>query len=347
MAVTTSVRVVDAGRLRATVAGMFRAVGLADGEATFMGECLVDADLRGVHSHGTRYAVSYARGMQSGSINPHPTMQLVRDRHATGLLDADRAMGHIAARRAMELAIEKARVYGVGTVAVRNSTHCGALAYFTQLAADAGCIGFASTNAGSRMIPWGGRDPIIQLNPLSWAAPTDRPWSINLDMATSVAAGSKITMAIERGEKIPLGWALDADGNPTDDPAEALKGVMLPVGGPKGYGLSVCLDLITGIQAGGRFGKGLGGPGAAHVLQANDIEAFRPLDEFRADVGRIIDQIKGSALAPGSEGIFLPGEIEWNRQQERVRSGIPLTAIVVEGIEQAARELGVETALDV
>src|SRR5438094_546478 len=146
------------------------------------------------------------------------------------------------------------------------------------------------------------------LNPLSWAAPTDRAWSVNLDMATSIIAGSKLGMAIEKGEKIPLGWALDENGQPTDDPAAAQKGTLLPVGGPKGYGMSVVLDVLSGVLSGATFGKGLGGPGGGHFFQATDIEAFVPLDEFKQRMGELVDQIKSSQLAPGSTGIFLPGE---------------------------------------
>ncbi len=340
-ATALATRTVTPDSLRTVVSGLFSKAGMVADDATFMGSCLVDADLRGVHSHGTRYAVNYVRSLQSGSWNPRPNIQVVRDKHATAVIDADKSGGHVVARRAMTLAIEKAKMYGTATVVVRNSTHCGAMAYYTQMAADAGCVGFASTNAGHLMAPWGGKDRIIALNPLSWAAPTNKPWSIDLDMATSVVAGSKLGMSIEKGEQIPAGWALDENGKPTTDPAAALKGVMLPVGGPKGYGMSVCLDMLTGVLSGGRFGKGLGGPGAAHFFQATDIEAFMPLDEFKSRMGELIDQIKNSALAPNSTGIFLPGEIEYNNKSARQTSGIPMTAGVMDEIEKVAGELGI------
>jgi LDH2 family malate/lactate/ureidoglycolate dehydrogenase len=285
---------------------------------------------------------SYARALRGGDWNPTPTFITVRDRGAMTLIDGDRGAGHLIGAHAMRLAIARAREYGTGTVSVRNSTHCGAMAFFTQMAADAGCIGFATTNAGLRMAPTGGRDPIIALNPLSWAAPTDREWAVNLDMATSVVAGSKLGMAIEKGEKIPLGWALDEHGQPTDDPVAALKGVLLPVGGAKGYGMSVCLDILTGVLSGGRFGAGLGTPGTAQLFQAIDIEFFQPLAEFRANMGLLVDQIKHSALAPGSTGIFLPGEIEYNNKQHRRQHGIPMTSVVIDEINRVAADLGSE-----
>ncbi len=331
---------VAADNLRAVTADLFERAGMPAEDAAFMGECLVDADLRGVHSHGTRYATSYVSALRSGNWNPRPQIQTVRERGATVLLDGDAGAGHLIGRHAMRLAIDKAREFGTSTVSVRNSTHCGAMAYYTQMAADAGCIGFAATNAGVRMAPWGGADPLVALNPLSWAAPTDRGWAVALDMATSVVAGNKLAVARERGEKIPLGWALDEHGNPTDDPEAGMRGLLLPVGGAKGYGMAVCLDILTGVLSGGRFGAGLGGPGAAQIYQAIDIDSFIPLDEFRGRMGQLIDQLKSSRLAPGSSGIFLPGEIEHTLKQQRLREGIPMTAVVVEEINQMARELG-------
>ncbi|HEY3081915.1 MAG TPA: Ldh family oxidoreductase [Chloroflexota bacterium] len=338
-------RTVAADSLRRVVSAMFEQAGMPPADAQFMGECLVDADLRGVHSHGTRYVVNYVRSLKKGDWNPSANVRVVREHHATAIVDADGAAGHLAGRRAMEIAIEKAKRYGTATVAVRNSRHCGALAYYTQMAASAGCIGFASTTAGRMMAPWGGVDRIIALNPLSWAAPTDRPWSVNLDMATSVVAGSKLGMAIEKGEKIPPGWALDEHGQPTDDPTAALKGTLLPIGGPKGYGMSVVLDILSGVLSGATFGKGLGGAGGGHVFQATDVEAFMPIDEFTRLMGQLVDQIKASTPAPGSAGIFLPGEIEHANKTRWLESGIPMTAGVMDELERFASELGITERL--
>ncbi|TAK25669.1 MAG: Ldh family oxidoreductase [Chloroflexota bacterium] len=343
--ISGAVRTVTAESLTDIVEAMFARVGMPAPDARFMGECLVDADLRGVHSHGTRYAVNYVRSLQKGTWNPKPSMKIVREKAATAVIDADRGAGHLASKFAMSVAIDKAKMYGTATVSVRNSNHCGALAFYTQMASDAGCIGFASTTAGRLMAPWGGVDRIIALNPLSWAAPTNKPWSVDLDMATSVIAGSKLGMAIEKGEKIPLGWALDENGQPTEDPAAAQKGTLLPVGGPKGYGMSVCLDIISGVLSGATFGKGLGGPGGGQFFQANDIEAFVPLAKFKMLMGDLVDQIKTSSLAPGSTGIFLPGEIEWNNKTKRVKEGIPMTGGVMDEIEAVAREIGVDCRL--
>ena len=165
--------------------------------ADYMGRCLVDADLRGVHSHGTHYVVTYIRNLQKGAWNPTPNITVVRDHHATAVIDADKAAGHLAGRRGMQLAIEKAKQYGTATVSVRNSNHCGALAYYTQMAADAGCIGFASTTAGRLMAPFGGVEKIIALNPLSWAAPTDKAWAVDLAEVLETLGGGCV--GVRRG----------------------------------------------------------------------------------------------------------------------------------------------------
>lgn len=341
MSTTVRTLTVSADALSRTSAALFARADMPADDAAFMGACLTDADLRGVHSHGTRHVVRYVRQLLGGEWNPHPTFTVLSEKGGVVLFDGDSGAGHLIGRHATRLAIARAKEFGIGSVSVRNSTHCGAMAYYTQMAADAGCIGFASTNAGVRMAPWGGRDPLVALNPLSWAAPTNRPWAVDLDMATSVVAGNKLTMAKERGESIPLGWAIDENGNPTEDPDAGMRGVILPVGGAKGYGMAVCLDIITGVLSGGRFGAGLGGPGAAQIYQAIDIETFMPVDEFRARMGELIDQLKSSRLAAGSTGIFLPGEIEYNAKQARLTSGIPMTAVVIEEMNRLAEELGV------
>jgi LDH2 family malate/lactate/ureidoglycolate dehydrogenase len=342
-----SFRKVDAGRLAALVARLFAAAGLRDEDATFMGECLVDADLRGVHSHGTRWAPVYVRGLRAGQINARAEARVVRDAGATAIMDGDRGVGHIAVRKAMELAIRKAREYGTATVAIRRNGHCGAMAYYTQQAADAGCIGFAATTGGTMIAPWGGLDRRVGLNPISWAAPTGRGWAFNLDMAPSVVAGSKVQMAQARGERIPLDWAFDAQGQPTDDPALVFKeGTLAPIGGPKGVGLGIAADILCAVLAGGRYGPDQGERGGGQLVQAIDIEHFQPLAEFTARMDRMIDYLKSSRVKPGAAGIFLPGELEYLRRQEYLRSGIPLDQPTRDALRRAAEEAGVPYDLE-
>jgi len=331
---------VDAPKLERLVTNIYAGLGVPADDAAFLGGALVDADLRGVHSHGCRWVSVYARSIRAGHYNLHPQITTVRDDGATCLLDGDGGLGHVLAAHAMHQAIDRSKQHGVGIVSLRNSQHIGALAYYTQMAADAGCLGYCTTNAGIGVVPPGGREKVIGLNPLSWAAPTRRPWSFNLDMATSVVAGSKLGIALERNEKIPFGWAVDQDGNPTDDPKKGQEGGILPVGGPKGYGLSVLLDIMAGVLSGGRFGRGLGTEGSAQFFQALDIEHFQPLDEFKERMEELIAQIKGSALAPGSKGIFFPGEIEYNLKQDRLTHGLPLDQFVRGELKKEAEAQG-------
>ena len=332
---------VDATRLESLVARLFSAAGMTDGDAAFMGQCLVDADLRGVHSHGVRWAPVYVRGLRAGHSNARAQAKVVHDRGATAIVDGDRGIGHIAVKKAMDLAIAKAKEFGNATVSVRRNGHCGAMAYYTQQAADAGCIGFAATTGGTMIAPWGGLERRVGLNPISWAAPTGRGFSYNLDMAPSVVAGSKVQMAQARGEKIPLDWALDAAGNPTDDPEQAFKeGTLQPIGGPKGVGLGIAADILCAVLSGGRYGEDQNERGGGQVVQAIDVEHFQPLDEFKARMDRMVDFLKSSKPKPGSPGIFIPGELEHLRRQEYRRTGVPLDQPTREALRAAAEEAG-------
>jgi uncharacterized oxidoreductase len=283
------------------------------------------------------------RGLRAGHSNAQAQANVVQDRGATAIVDGDRGIGHIAVRKAMQLAIGKAKEYGNATVSVRRNGHCGAMAYYTQQAADAGCIGFAATTGGTMIAPWGGLDRRVGLNPISWAAPTGRGFSYNLDMAPSVVAGSKVQMAQARGEKIPLDWALDATGNPTDDPEQAFKeGTLQPIGGPKGVGLGIAADILCAVLAGGRYGAEQGERGGGQVVQAIDVEHFQPLGEFKARMDRMVDFLKSSKQRPGSPGIFIPGELEYLRKQEYRRTGIPLDQPTRDALRQAAGEAGLD-----
>jgi LDH2 family malate/lactate/ureidoglycolate dehydrogenase len=334
-------RRVDAERLERLIRSAYAQLGVPEEKAAFMGRCLVDADLRGVHSHGSRWAQTYARSLRSGGINATAEAKVLREQGATAIVDGDRGVGHIAVAFAMDLAIQKAREYGNSTVSIRRNGHCGAMAFYTQQAADAGCIGFAATTGGTMIAPWGGLERRVGLNPISWAAPTGRGFSYNLDMAPSVVAGSKVQMAQARGERLPLDWALDAEGNPTDDPEQAFKeGTLQPIGGPKGVGLGIAADILCAILSGGRYGAEQAERGGGQVVQAIDIAHFQPLDEFKARMDRMVDYLKSSKLKPGAAGVFVPGELEYLRRQEYQRDGIPLDQPTRDALRQLAADTG-------
>lgn len=337
-----TVRLVRADDLRVSVQAIFEANGLPTADAAVVAETLVEADLRNVRSHGVMRVPVYLRGLAGGSIVAQPSIQTVQDSGAVAVLDAGHGMGQVGAHAAMQLAIERAKGVGVGAVGLRASNHCGALAYYAMMALPAGCIGLAITNAGINMAPTGGRDRLVGNNPLAIAVPTRRDWPMVLDMATSVAAGGKLDMAIIRNEAIPLGWALDKDGSPTTDAKAARDGgSLLPVGGPKGYGLSVMLDVLAGVLAGARFGAGLGMAGSGQFFLAIDVERFMPLTEFNDRMDALIDQLHGSALAPGAGRIFVSGEIEAAARSQRLAEGIPIEVLILDQLEAAAVAAGV------
>ncbi|MAG36113.1 MAG: hypothetical protein CL878_07710 [Dehalococcoidia bacterium] len=338
-------RRVDPSRLEQLVIKLFSAAGVSDEDAQFMGHVLTDADLRGVHTHGTRFAPRYVESLREGSLNTQPNRRLVVDAGAVGLYDGDNGLGHVAAARAMEIAIQKAKDHGMGSVSVRHNGHCGAVAYYAQQAVDAGCLGFAASTGGIAIAPFGGTEQRCGLNPISWAAPTRHGWAFNLDMAPSVVAGSKVDMVRQRGERLPVGWAVDAQGEPTDDPVAARSGgTLLPIGGYKGVGLSIAAEILCGVFSGSR--SGAEGTGSGHLLQAIDIEHLMPLAEFTDGMERMIEYVKSSALAPGSSGITLPGELEWQKRQEFTAQGIPLDGPSRRSLREAAEEAGLPYTIE-
>lgn len=327
-------------RLIACVAGIFAGCGLPAEDAQVVADSLVEADLRGVSSHGVVRVPTYVAGLREGSINPRPRLHLVVDHGPRALVDGDNGMGQVAASYAMRQAIARAREHGIGAVGLRRSRHCGAMAYWAIQALATDCIGVATTNAGLNMAPTGGLDRIIGNNPLAIAVPTNRPWPMVLDMATSVVAGGKLDVAAIRRQKIPLDWATDAEGRPTDDPVVARRGLLLPVGGPKGYGLAVMLDVLAGVLTGARFGGGLGPPGSGQFFLAIQVEGFMPVAEFKARMDQVIDQIQQSRRAPGVDRIYVPGEIEYESAQRRRAEGIPLEETIAANLERLAGETG-------
>jgi LDH2 family malate/lactate/ureidoglycolate dehydrogenase len=280
------------------------------------------------------------KGIRDGRINAKPNIDVVKDSGCNAVVDGDNGMGQVVAYFATNLAIAKATHYGAGNIAVRRSRHCGAMAYYAMMMADADCIGFTTTNAGMNMAPWGGTQKVVGNNPFAIGVPTSQPWPMVLDMATSIVAGGKLDMAIIRDQKLQLGWALDPDGNPTDDPRVARKGSLLPVGGPKGYGMAVMCDVVSGVLSAGRFGGMLGDPGSSHFFQAMKVDTFTSLAEFKDRMNQVIAQIHASPLAPGADRIYLPGEIEYGLTIDRIKNGIPTEQYILDQLEGFANETG-------
>ena len=343
--------VVPASRLRRFCYQVARKLEVPEDDADILAGTLVDADLRGVHTHGSSLLPGYARRLQAGGTKRDAPLTVIQDGPAVAAADGNAGIGQVIATRAMRLAIDKARHAGIGAVSVRNSNHFGAAATYSMLALPNDMIGFATTNAGTRVPPFGGASAVIGNNPLSYAIPagTERP--IVLDMAQSVVAAGKLAMAQRKGEKIPVGWALDVDGNPTDDPKAGLAGLLLPLAGPKGFGMAVVMDVLSGALSGGAVGMDLSGPRPAerpfrvcHFFMAIDIGRFVEVSEFKSRVDQVIRDTKAARKAPGVSEIYLPGEIEFELRERREREGIPLLASLVDDLEALGADFGLDTA---
>ena len=329
--------------LRTRVSRIFERLGVPAEDAGIVSHHLVEADLRGVHSHGVIRVPTYATALKAGKINPTPKLEVVEDHGGQVVMDGDFGLGQLTAFRANELAIERGKEHGIAAVALRRSTHCGAMAYYAIRAREAGLIGLAITNAGMNMTPTGGTAKIIGNNPLAMAVPTTREWPMVLDMATSVVAGGKLDVARSKGESIPLGWARDKDGNPTTDPVAARAGSLEPLGGPKGYGMALMLDVLAGVLSGGRFGGMLGVDpdrgGMAQFFMTIDVTRFMPMEQFKARMDELIDQIHESPKSPGVNKIYVAGEIEYGLQSARERDGVPVEESVLAELDRVEQEL--------
>lgn len=312
-------------------------------------DSLVAAEGWGHQSHGVLRLPWYFNRIRNGVIDPSTPTELILDRGAVAILDGRDGVGQVIAARAMEQAIERAQAHGIAVVAVRNSNHFGTAAYFTRLAPRRGCVGILATNGSPAMAPWGGRVKAVGTNPWSIAVPAGRYGVAVLDIANTAVARGKIYLARERGAPIPLGWALDASGEPTTDPVAALKGLISPMGAHKGYAISFMVDVLAGVLTGSGFAGGVAGPYQAdarslcgHLALALDITAFTALEAFDARMEDLIAEVKAVPTAPGVDEIFFPGEPEGRAAMAAERNGLVLPEKTRVDLRGIATEAGVE-----
>jgi LDH2 family malate/lactate/ureidoglycolate dehydrogenase len=286
--------------------------------------------LWGHQSHGTLRLGWYLDRIRNGVMKPETTPEFVMDTSTMALIDGHDGVGHVLALLAMKESVKRAKAHGIAAVGVRNSNHFGTCMYYTRMGAQAGCVMLATTNGGPAMAPWGGRKKIIGTNPWSVAAPAGRHPPFVMDMANTGVARGKIYLARQRRERIPEGWAIDAEGRPTTDPQAAIDGIILPMAGHKGYAIAVAMDMLAGVLSGSAFLSGVHGPytekvsGAGHLVVAMKIEAFQPLDEFNARMERFIDELKSVPRAQGVDEVFYPGEIEARNDARNRKEGLLL-----------------------
>lgn len=304
-------------------------LGFQEEDAFLVADSLLQADLRGVRSHGIERMNVYIKRVELGLFNLSGEIKVIEEGPSTILVDGCNNMGPIACCKAIRLGLAKARESGSASICVRNSNHFGAAAYYTNIIAEQEYLGFTCTGAPPDVAPWGSYVQYLGTNPFSVAVPTSDGTMV-LDMATSIQAKGKVRLALARNEKLPEGWCLDKHGNPTTDPAAALEGTMLPVGGPKGYSMAVFVDILGGVLSGAAFGKY--GPHFArdftqpcnvgHFFFILDIERFMPLGQFKKRLDVMISDIKALPKREGVDEIFLPGEIETNKLKKAKQEGI-------------------------
>jgi LDH2 family malate/lactate/ureidoglycolate dehydrogenase len=351
--------------LRTATSSIFQACGMSTADADLLGGSLVDADLHGVHSHGVMRVADYAgrlspppRGERRsavagvrGGVDPRGRPRVVRQRGAALVVDGDNAMGQIAGHFAMRQVIERARDTGVAFAAVGNSNHCGAMFPYVQLAVAEGMIGVASTNALPTMAPWGGADRIVGMNPLAVGIPAGRERPFVMDAAFAACARGKVVVYHQKGQALPQGWALDAEGRPTTDPGAALDGLLRPIGDYKGLNIAIAMGVLSTLLSGAGYGTRLGnlddGPHAGrdgHFMMAMDIGAFTEVDAFRAEMDGVIAEIHASRRAPGVERLYVAGELEAETAARYLENGIPLNDTTLAELVRTAETLGADVS---
>jgi LDH2 family malate/lactate/ureidoglycolate dehydrogenase len=281
--------------------------------------------------------------VREGVLEPKANPTLHKVTPVVAQVDGHNAFGFLAAHMGMNAAIEMAKDFGIGMVSVKHSNHFGMSAWIVQQAIDVGMMSLVFTNSSPALPVWGGRSKLMGVSPIACGAPAGKERPFILDMAPSVAARGKIYKALRRGEKIPGDWALDADGNPTDDPARALEGLMLPMGGPKGSALAILMDVFSGVLSGSAFAGHVTNPydpskpaDVGHFLVAIKPDLFMSLEEFKERMDYLYKRVVGSDKMPGVERIYFPGEIEQLKQEERLRTGIPYVAAEIEALNAEA-----------
>ena len=328
--------------------------GLSPEDAAVSAEVLTTTDTWGTHSHGTRQIRPLMRAVKSGGIRPGARPTLLREGLGWALLDARMAVPMVVAIHAMETAIAKAASSGIGYVGVAHSSHFGAAGYYATLALRRDMIGLSMTNCDPCMAATGGRLPVIGTNPIAFAIPAGEERPVFLDIATSVVAVTKVMIAKAMARPVPAGWLRDPEGRPTTDASGYPdRSVLQPIGGYKGYGLAVLVEVLCGILTGASFLSGVKGwineSGIAadqgHAFIAIDVNAIMPIDTFKARMDAMIREIKGAPKAAEVERIYLPGEMEWERRDQALRDGLQLPDYVLTNLLGLAEDVGMVNEL--
>jgi len=345
---------VSAESLERFVAQAFAAAGCNDSGARDMAQCLVHTNLWGIDSHGVLRVGKYLERLRSGGMNGNPQIRTVRADRALEVLDADNGSGYVAGKAAMARAVELAGQQNIAAVAIINSNHCGATSLYARMALEHDMIGIAMTNVAPNMVMTGGSRPVTGNNPIAVAVPTFGDFPFVLDISLSAVAGGKLLVAAKNGEPIPTGWATDRDGRPTTDPKVGFDGFLLPMGGHKGFGLSLLIDILCGVITGGSFQHELKSmyrypndpSNTAHLMIVMNPLAFIGKQQMQERMSEFVETLKESPMWDPQAEMLLPGELEYRSEKERRRNGIPLTGALYDELAAIGNELNLDAALD-
>jgi LDH2 family malate/lactate/ureidoglycolate dehydrogenase len=342
---------VAAGDLARFVARAFERLGVPEVDALSVADLMVEADLRGYDTHGVFRLRQYVNRLRDGGINPRPRLAVVTESLATALVDGDHGLGHLALRRATELAIEKADAAGIGWVGVRHGNHAGPAALYVLPQTRRDMIGLAAAvGSANHVPPFGGSDLLLGTNPIAIAVPAGEQPPFVLDMATTVAAVGKIKTLAQRGEPMPEGWMVGRDGRPLTDPNRREEGFLLPIGGAKGYGLALAIGLLAGVLNGAACGRDVvdftrdttSPTNTGQFVAAIRVAAFADPAVFGRTVDALLDQMRASAPLPGHDPVRIPGERRETTRNERIAAGVPLHRNLWNELATIGGELGIE-----
>ena len=340
--------IIPAPELSRFTSDILTACGVPRERSEIAAACLVSANLRGVDSHGIQLLPFYVDQMLAGEMDPRTDGRVISESGSCLLFDGQNGLGQWIAETCCEHAIRMARNTGVGLVVARESNHFGAAAWWAQKIRAGGMIGIVMCNASPIVPPWQGREGRLGTNPICMAAPG--PWL--LDMATTTVAAGKVFKAFINGQpEIPTGWAFDSDGVPTTDTERAYKGMLMPLGGYKGSGLAMMVEILCAVLGGGAMANELGGirfrgktVRVSQTFVAIDIARFMPVEEFTARLEKLVGIMKSTPVAPGYDEVLVAGEPEWRMEKDRLQNGIPIAEGNWEGLVKAGARVGVKRA---
>lgn len=328
--------------LKAFVYDVLKKVNADHEQARVFADALIWSDLIGRPTHGVWRLPAYAKRIDLGLIKCPCEPTYNDPESAADLMNGDQGVGHFVGHDAMLQAIEKAKIHGLGAIGVHNSNHFGTGAYYVNLAAEAGMIGFAFSNSISKVAPYGGVSAVFGTNPFAFGAPRKNGHHMMLDMATTAIAGAQVMKYAEQGRELPEGIAIDPAGNPITDPNRVDEGALLPFGGAKGYGLSLMIEVLSSVLTGAMYSSGVSSMftnfkesgGNGHFFMALDIKRFMNIEQYYQRMEMLLDEVKSAGKSQND--VMIPGETRWQVYDQSLKEGVPLDAATVKALQGLA-----------